>query len=158
MFNLFNSVKSNLFFRLKPEAVTELCGGTMKIASQLSHVWHFLPHNFHLLLPHSFDFVWQKNSRLFLRHGHLYWETTAIEIFGKFGASKNIRNDIRMLEAIKEKPRTRRELQQRLGTSMSADEFNKTLNALCKAERLKFMPDPTDDKSKGKKRMIIAIQ
>lgn len=87
-----------------------------------------------------------------------YWETTAMEIFGKFGASKNIRNDIRMLEAIKEKPRTRRELQQRLGPVMSADEFNKTLGAFFKAERLKLIPDPTDDKSKGKKRMVVVIQ
>lgn len=87
-----------------------------------------------------------------------YWEVTAIEIFGKFGASKNVRNDMKLLEVIKEKPRTRRELQQRLGPVLSADEFNKTLGALFKAERLKLMPDPTDDKSKGKKRMIIVIQ
>ncbi len=46
---------------------------------------------------------------------------------------------MRMLEVIKEKRRTKRELQQRLGGVMSAAEFNQTLDALVKAERIGFL-------------------
>ena len=68
-----------------------------------------------------------------------YWEAATIEIFGKFGFSKQSRSEMRMLEVIKEKRRTKRELQQRLGGVMSAAEFNQTLDALVKAERIGFL-------------------
>jgi hypothetical protein len=77
-----------------------------------------------------------------------YWEQTATRLFGKFGFTKEARNEQRIIEVLEQKEYTKRDLQQHFGSSMSAKEFNDTIDALLKSDRIYWKVDKTNKRQK----------
>lgn len=85
-----------------------------------------------------------------------YWEQTATRLFGKFGGSKQIRNEQRIVELLENQNWIRRDLQQYLGGNMSADDFNKSIKALMSAGRVVEKLVQTGGKGRPSKILMIA--
>lgn len=77
-----------------------------------------------------------------------YWEQTAMRLFGKFGFTKEARNEQRIIEALEQKEYTKRDLQQHFGSSMSAKEFNDIVDALLKSDQIHWKADKTNKRQK----------
>jgi hypothetical protein len=77
-----------------------------------------------------------------------YWEAVATQLFSKFGFSKTARMEAYVVELLEKQSYTKRELQQRIGGNMSADEFNRAIDALLKSERIGWTQDKTNKKVK----------
>jgi len=77
-----------------------------------------------------------------------YWEQTATRLFGKFGFTKEARNEQRIIEALEQKEYTKRALQRHFGSSMSAKEFNDAVDALLKSDRIYWKADKTNKRQK----------
>jgi hypothetical protein len=75
-----------------------------------------------------------------------YWKATAMQLFGKFGFTKEARSEMKLVEILEQKNYTKRELQQKIGGHMSADEFNKAIDALLKSERIRWVADKENRK------------
>ena len=77
-----------------------------------------------------------------------YWEAVATQLFSKFGFSKTARMEAYVVELLANQNYTKRELQQRIGGNMSADEFNRAIDALLKSERIGWTQDKVNKKVK----------
>lgn len=68
-----------------------------------------------------------------------YWKAIAIKLFSKFGFTKEARAEMKILELLEQGNRTKREIQLRIGGNISANEFNKAIDGLLKAERISWI-------------------
>lgn len=80
-----------------------------------------------------------------------YWKASATRLFGLFGFSQAARSEIKIIELLEQRNHTKREIQQKIGGNMSASEFNQTIEALVKAERIKWI------KEKGNKTKQLTL-
>jgi hypothetical protein len=85
-----------------------------------------------------------------------YWKQCAKTLFSKFGGSKQIRNEQRILELLECQDWTRRDLQQYLGGNMSADNFNKSIKALMGAGRIEEKLVKTGGRGRPSKILMLA--
>ena len=65
-----------------------------------------------------------------------YWKDSMQRIFGLFAKDDQTKNENTIIERLRIKGRTKRELQQGLTRQMNAKQFNEALDALIKAERV----------------------
>lgn len=70
-----------------------------------------------------------------------YWQTTVTQIFSKFGFSKIARAEMKIIELLEQANHTKREIQRRIGGNMSASEINQSIEALLKAERIRWIKE-----------------
>lgn len=80
-----------------------------------------------------------------------YWKASATRLFGLFGFSQAARAEMKIVELLEQRNHTKREIQRRIGGNMSASEINQTIEALVKAERIKWM------KEKGNKTKQLTL-
>jgi hypothetical protein len=80
-----------------------------------------------------------------------YWKSSATRLFGLFGFSQAARSEMKIIELLEQRNHTKREIQQKIGGNMSASEFNQTIEALVKAERIKWI------KEKGNKTKQLTL-
>jgi DNA primase len=80
-----------------------------------------------------------------------YWKASATRLFGLFGFSQAARSEMKIIELLEQRNHTKREIQQKIGGNMSASEFNQTIEALVKAERIEWI------KEKGNKTKQLTL-
>lgn len=84
-----------------------------------------------------------------------YWQATTIEIFGKFGATKTIKREMKILEFIASKPSTKGELHRKLGGAIGSKELAETLKYLLTVERIQTISEEYTDTAKRKRRRTM---
>jgi hypothetical protein len=80
-----------------------------------------------------------------------YWKASATQLFGLFGFSQAARSEMKIVELLEQRNHTKREIQRKIGGNMSASEINQTIEALVKAERIKWI------KEKGNKTKQLTL-
>jgi hypothetical protein len=86
-----------------------------------------------------------------------YWQTTATQIFRKFGFSKEARNEMRVMEAISSEPLTKRELSRQVCSELSAKQLDAIVKSLVSTERALWISEKyTDTLGRQRTRKALA--
>ncbi len=87
-----------------------------------------------------------------------YWESTAIRLFKKFGFSKEVRNEIRIIEALLNNPLTKRDLHRQACNALTAKQLDNIINSLVRVERVRWINEKyTDTLGRVRTRKLLSL-
>ena len=87
-----------------------------------------------------------------------YWEQTATRLFGKLGFTKEARNERRVMEAISDRPLTKRELSREVCSELSAKQLDSIIKSLISTERTRWITEKyTDAVGRQRTRKLLAL-
>jgi len=87
-----------------------------------------------------------------------YWETTAIEIFGKFGATPATRSEVKILEILSGKPLAKSEIHLKMSGVITAKQIDEMLKHLISVGRVAVITDKyVDTLGRHRKRQLYTL-
>jgi hypothetical protein len=86
-----------------------------------------------------------------------YWQTTATQLFRRFGFSKEARNEMRVMEAISSEPLMKRDLSRQVCSELSAKQLDAIIKSLVSTERAQWINEKyTDTLGRQRTRKLLA--
>jgi len=87
-----------------------------------------------------------------------YWESTAMQLFSKFGFSKEVRNEIRLIEALSGGALTKQDLHKLTGNALTAKQLDNIIRSLVSIGRARWTSENfTDTLGRVRTRRVLVL-